>query len=251
MTTIKAPTNCPSCGSTLEWSNHLLYCKNTLCSSQAAKRVEHFAKTLKIKGLGPATIAKLGLTDVADIYMLTEEIIAESLNSNKLAEKLMFEINNSTDAPLNLLLPGFSIPLVGKSAADKLSLVCESIFDINDVTCRSAGLGPKVTENLLNWLETDFPIYKNLPFSFNFNQVVQPTNKKGCVCISGKLHSYKTKAEATEILTKLGFEVKSSITKQVTILVNESGIESAKTKQARESGLIIVTNLKDFIGEYK
>jgi hypothetical protein len=29
--------------------------------------------------------------------------------------------------------------------------------------------------------------------------------------------------------------------------VNESGIESLKTKQARESGVIIVTNLKSFL----
>jgi hypothetical protein len=43
--------------------------------------------------------------------------------------------------------------------------------------------------------------------------------------------------------------VKGSLTKQVTILVNESGIESAKTKQARENGVTIVTNLLDFIGE--
>lgn len=249
MTKIEAPTNCPSCGSVLIWSNHLLFCKNSSCISQAAKRVEHFAKTLKIKGLGPATIARLNLSDITDIYMLTEELIAEGLNSNRMAEKLMFEINNSKNAPLNLLLPGFSIPLVGNSAADKLSLACESIFDINDHICRTAGIGPKATENLLKWLETDFPIYKTMPFSFKFHRVVQPVTSKGCVCITGKLHSYRTKAEAAEALTNLGYEVKSTITKQVNILVNESGIESAKTQRARDTGLTIITNLKDFIGE--
>lgn len=249
MTKIEAPTNCPSCGSVLIWSNHLLFCKNSSCISQAAKRVEHFAKTLKIKGLGPATIARLNLSDITDIYMLTEELIAEGLNSNRMAEKLMFEINNSKNAPLNLLLPGFSIPLVSRSAADKLSLACESIFDINDHICRTAGIGPKATENLLKWLETDFPIYKTMPFSFKFHRVVQPVTSKGCVCITGKLHSYRTKAEAAEALTNLGYEVKSTITKQVNILVNESGIESAKTQRARDTGLTIITNLKDFIGE--
>jgi hypothetical protein len=39
------------------------------------------------------------------------------------------------------------------------------------------------------------------------------------------------------------------LTKDVTILVNESGVESAKTKKARESGVEIITNLLDFIGE--
>ena len=72
-------------------------------------------------------------------------------------------------------------------------------------------------------------------------------NSKGVVCISGKLKSFKTKAEATKALDSAGYEVKSSLSKQVTILVNESGLESSKTKQARDSGVTIVTNLLDLL----
>ena len=108
MNEIKPPKNCPSCGSKLEWSNHLLYCRNASCQSKIAKTLEHFAKTLKIKGLGPASIAKLNLSSVVDIYELTEEQISEYLNSSKLAKKLIAEIDNSKKASLNLLLPGFS-----------------------------------------------------------------------------------------------------------------------------------------------
>jgi len=45
----------------------------------------------------------------------------------------------------------------------------------------------------------------------------------------------------------LGYIVKSNLTKDVTILVNESGIESAKTKQARESGIEIITDLQSYL----
>jgi NAD-dependent DNA ligase len=61
------------------------------------------------------------------------------------------------------------------------------------------------------------------------------------------LKSFKTKADATKALNDAGYEVKSSLTKQVTILVNESGVESSKTTQARESGVTIVTNLLEFL----
>ena len=71
----------------------------------------------------------------------------------------------------------------------------------------------------------------------------------GVVCISGKLKSFKTKAQATEALEQHGYTVKSSVTKDVTILVNESGVESQKTTKARESGVTIVENLLDFLGE--
>ena len=249
MQAIKPPIFCPSCGSTLEWSNDLLYCRSDSCASKVQKRIEHFVKTLKIKGLGPVAISKLGLSSISDIYVLTQVEIATALSSERLAEKLVAEIENSTKAPLNLLLPAFSISLVGKSASEKLSKTCKTITDIRDETCRSAGLGPKATENLLDWLDTDFPLLEDLPFSFKFIQRTQPASVLGIVCITGKLKSYKTKAEATEALRKSGYEVKSSLTKAVTILVNESGIESAKTKRARDTGITIVTNLQDFIGD--
>lgn len=249
MTEIQAPTQCPSCDSALVWSNQLLYCLNESCGSKVAKRIEHFAKTLKIKGLGPASIGKLDLTDLGDIYYLTVEHLADALSSSKVAEKLFAEIENSKAAPLNLVLPAFSIPLIGKTATEKLSNVCNTIFDINVDTCAAAGLGPKATENLLSWYETEFLGGLNsLPLNFFFDKK-EKVRQAGVVCISGKLNSFKTKAEATAVLNDLGYEVKSSVTKDVTILVNESGVESAKTKKARESGVIIVTNLSEFLGE--
>ena len=45
----------------------------------------------------------------------------------------------------------------------------------------------------------------------------------------------------------MGYLVKNSLTKDVTILINESGIESAKTQAARERGVQIITNLKEIL----
>lgn len=250
METIQAPTNCPSCSSLLEWSNDLLYCRSSSCISQKQKKVEHFAKTLKIKGLGPSAVSKLALTDIDEIYSLTEEDIALGLSSEKLAKKLYAEIKNSESAPLNVILSAFSIPLIGKTASDKLSKIITNITEINESSCKQAGLGPKATENLLEWLHKDFFCFYDgcLPFDFRFET---PLHKEelGVVCISGKLKSFKTKASATTALQHKGYAVKSSLTKDVTILVNESGVESAKTTQARTSGVIIIENLLDLLGE--
>lgn len=245
MTKIQAPTNCPSCSSTLEWSNHLLYCRNPSCSVQEEKKVEHFAKTLKIKGLGPAAITKLNFSDISDLYAVNLQELAEGLGSEKLAHKLYLEIENSKKATLNAVLPGFSIPLIGKTATNKLAAVCRHISEIDDAVCKAAGLGPKATDSLLEWL------YKyswwKLPFSFEF-EVPSSSKSKEVICISGKLNSFKTKAEAEKVLKDLGYIVSSSLTKEVTILVNESGIESLKTQKARESGIHITHNLLEFIG---
>ena len=246
MQTITAPDKCPSCGHTLEWENQLLYCRNTLCGDQSSKKIEHFAKTLKIKGLGPAAITSLALESINDIYAISEYEIVNLLGSQKLGEKLFTEIENSIKAPLNILLAAFSIRLIGKTASEKLSAVCESIHDINEDSCAKAGLGPKATESLLEWIDEEYPLL-DIPHSFAFESPKVRTG--GVVCISGKLKSFGTKAQATEALEQHGYTVKSSVTKDVTILINESGVESQKTTKARESGVTIVENLLDFLGE--
>jgi len=244
--TITAPSTCPSCGYKLELSFPLLYCRSSSCGDQSSKKIEHFAKTLKIKGLGPAAINSLALESINDIYAMSEYEIIDLLGSQKLGEKLFTEIENSVKAPLNILLAAFSIRLIGKTASEKLSAVCESIHDINEDSCAKAGLGPKATESLLGWIEEEYPLLE-LPHSFAFESPKVRTG--GVVCISGKLKSFKTKAQATEALEQHGYTVKSSVTKDVTILVNESGVESQKTTKARESGVTIVENLLDFLGE--
>ena len=246
MEKILAPSNCPSCGEFLQWENHILYCRNTNCGSQSQKKIEHFAKTLKIKGLGPAAIEKLELDNPGDLYFLSITDIEEALGSKKLAEKLFAEIQNSKKAPLNMVLPALSIRLIGRTATEKLSKICNGLYEVDEEVCSDAGLGPAATQSLLEYLENGLPYA--LPQSMLFEKPVQK-DIAGIVCISGKLKSFKTKAEATKVLEQHGYTVKSSVTKDVTVLVNESGIESQKTIKARNDGLLIVENLLEFLGE--
>ena len=247
MQMIQAPTNCPSCGSVLDVVNNLLFCRSTSCGSQTLKKIVHFAKTLKIKGLGPKAIQKLGVITSQELYSLTLEDFVQLLESEKIGVKVFQEVQKSRDVPLNVVLPALSIPLIGNTATKKLAVVCDTLRDIDKESCESAGLGPKATDNLLDYLyEYQIELLK-YPFSFKFEKPLASVSTKGIVCISGKLTSYKTKAQATEILKQNGYEVKGSLTRDVTILVNESGIESAKTRQAQNKGITIITNLLDFL----
>jgi len=253
MTEIIPPTNCPACNSVLEFVGDQLFCQNPSCSAKSAKRLEHFAKTLKIRGLGPSTIERLGLEDYKDIYSLTQEEISFLLDSEKLGTKLYNEIQKSKSVDLTTLLPAFSIPLIGSSATNKLAQHISSLYEITPEICIEAGLGPKAASNLYDWLVGTFIDhgYNELPFSFTCKKQAKVSldDTKGTVCISGKLKSYPTKAAATQVLEKYGFIVKNSLTKDVTILLNESGIESAKTKKAEQLGIKIFNNLKQIIEE--
>ena len=121
---------------------------------------------------------------------------------------------------------------------------------INQETCKRAGLGEKVTSNLLNWLETEYQEIKEfLPFSFvSSNKVTSNTNGK-TVCITGKLSSCKTKSEATTKLTQAGYIVVESVTKTTNYLLDEQNNNSAKRKKAEEYGIVIINNLNNFLKE--
>ena len=95
---IEIPTHCPCCNYKLELVNDQLFCRNQACSAQLSKRVEHFCKTMQIKGMGAKTIEKLNLADITELYYLDLDDVAEKLNSKKIAEKLIAEIDSSRSA---------------------------------------------------------------------------------------------------------------------------------------------------------
>ena len=184
--------------------------------------------------------------------MLTEERIKEKLGSEKIASKLINEIELSKNANLQELLPAFAIPLFGSTASQKLCNTISHIEELTEKRCSEAGLGPKVTTNICSWYKTEYENrYKRLPFTWKADifEGIPIVDINEVVCITGRLKSYRTKADAKKVLEKFGFRVKDTLTKDVTILINESGIDSSKTKSAESKGIKIVTNLKQLIGE--
>lgn len=251
---IEIPTTCPCCSYKLELVNDQLFCRNTACGAQLNKKLEHFCKTLGIKGMGPKTVEKLDLQDLTEIFYLDLDSAVEALGSEKTALKLLDEINRARNADLATVLASFSIALVGGTASKKICEVVQHIDEITHETCKAAGLGDKVTENLITWLETDFQDLREfLPFSFKSNRNSNTTsnNNNKTVCITGKLSSYKTKAEAYSALEAAGYRAVESVTKTTDYLVDEEDKASTKRKKAESLGTQIITNLNTFLKENK
>lgn len=244
---INIPTNCPCCDYPLELVNQQLFCRNTACSAQLYKKLENFAKVLGIKGFGPKTIEKLQLADLTEIFYLDVGSTAEILGE-KVSIKLLDEIERAKNADLATVLASMSIPLVGGTASKKIASVVNSIEEITLEKCKQAGLGDKVSENLLSWIGTEYQEMKEfLPFSFKAGPAVVSNKTGDTICITGKLTSYKKKADATELLEAAGFTVVESVTKTLTYLVDEEDKGSSKRLKADQYGVTIVTNLNDFL----
>lgn len=250
---IEIPKNCPCCNYPLIFVNDQLFCKNSACSAQLNKKVEHFTKTLGIKGFGPRTVEKLNIADITEIFYMDRDAVIEALGSEKVADKLLIEIEKAKTADLATVIASFSIPLIGNSVASKLCSVISHIEEISLEKCKEAGLGDKASHNLLEWFNTEYPELKEfLPFSFSSSRKIQGTQTVAAktVCITGKLSSFKTKSEATEALEANGFKVVESVTKTLDYLVDEQNKDSSKRKKAEEYKITIITNLNNFLEEY-
>lgn len=249
MQKITVPTLCPACSYKLEFVKDQLFCRNLACSAQLGKKLEHFTKTLGIKGFGPKTIEKLDIADLTEIFYLDAEHVVSVLGE-KTATKLLDEIERSKVSTLATVIESFSIPLVGSTAATKIAALVTSIDDITNEMCKTAGLGEKVTLNLLNWVNTEYQEIKEfLPFSYTQIKTSNANNKT--ICITGKLKSFKKKSDAEASLAAAGFNLVDSVTKTTDYLVDEGNSMSAKREKAVQYGITIITDLTQFLDQKK
>lgn len=247
MKKIEIPVNCPVCDSKLELVQDQLFCRNPSCAAQVQGKLEHFAKTMKIKGLGPSTLDRLELSDFTELYYLDEAEIADVIGE-KLAAKLFIEINKSRNASLAMFIAAMSIPLIGETASDKIANVISKVDDITTDKCKEAGLGDKASANLVYWVNTEYQQIKEfLPFDFKPKEQKVTSNTNELVCITGKLKSFSTKAEAAKALEAAGYSVTDNLTKAVVILVDESNKGSTKRTKAESMDILIVEDLAEFL----
>lgn len=246
--TIVPPTDCPTCNAELELVKDQLFCRNNSCVAKTSKQVEHFVKTMKIKGFGPKTIEKLDLQSILELYSLTEERLV-TIMGKTVGAKLYATMDASRTPDADVFFAAFSIPLFGKTAAAKVAQFATSFDDITPSVCAEAKLGPKLTESLLNWIDTvwkeqqyDSLLYEVAPQSLMVSQTAKPSKDLGLtVVITGKLDNFSNRKEAGLYLTSLGFTVKSSVNKTTNYLINEEGRSSSSTKKAESLGVTITT----------
>lgn len=238
---IPIPTQCPSCSAVLYMENGQLFCPNDVdCPAQCQKSLEHFAKSVELKGFGPAVIAKLEMESIFDFFDLTYDDLLAATNSEKLSVKLYDELQKLTKLDLATFLTALGISGLGKVRAKQLAEVIDSLEDINVNTCKEAKLGEVTTESVLSFLATNPKVFD---IKLNENNKAQVSQVKGIVCITGSLKDFKNRKEATQFLETAGYKVLSSVTKDVTILIceDDSKINSTSYKKAVEKNLLITT----------
>ena len=200
-----------------------------------SKVLEHFIKTIDIKGLGPASVQKMGLTHPVDIF--------EDQNWNKLGAngaKVEAEIERTKTKPYDLVLASLGIPGVGRRAAKLIIAHIPAFRNLRDIeTTDIKGVGPSTVDSVLSWLDENEDWVYTLPLQLEQNATVEAvleTQRK--VCITGKLDM--TRNQLAEILEGKGFKVAGTVTKDCYALITAGDTSSSKYKRATTLGVAII-----------
>ena len=236
---IEILTQCPVCDSNLIRVKDQLFCQNNLCDAKVFKSIIHFVKAMKIKGMGEKTIEKLDLVSINSIYTLTRDYIISELGE-KLGIKLYNEIEKSKNINVDKYITAFGIPLVGKTASEKLSQHTDSIWNIDEKMCKLAGLGEKATYNLTDWILHNKFEYENLPITtVKGKQQSEATIK---VCVTGKLKDFTSREKAKAYLKDYGVQVVSSVSSNIDYLICDvEGSSSSSIKKANKLNISVIT----------
>ncbi len=123
-----APSQCPSCETSVVVEDIFCYCPNPRCPDQVRERLRHFCSkaAMDIDGLGPAIIDQLvshcGVETPADLFFLTVEQLAElERMAEKSAQNLIESLESAKQRGLTHILAGLSIRHLGQRLSEDIT----------------------------------------------------------------------------------------------------------------------------------
>jgi DNA ligase (NAD+) len=252
------PSGCPSCGSALAKleGEVAVRCFNNSCPAQLLASLEHYVSRscMDIQGLGPALLKQLVETGhirtIADLYMLTHErLSALERMGDKSAANILAAIFASKSNPLDRLLHGLGIRMIGAQAA---KILARQVADITDLYTKPAGelsdiegFGPTMAQSVR--LYFDRPENRELIERLKDRGLTTTGTKKPdnpgplagkTFVLTGSLASF-TREEASGEIEKRGGKVSSSVSKKTSYVV--AGTEpGSKIDKAEKCGVAVI-----------
>ncbi len=254
----RMPEKCPECETPVvkNEDDAMHRCPNSSCPAQFLELLKHFVgkSAADIDGLGErwcGILIEQGMvSDVSDLYRLEKDRLLElDRMGDKLASRIMSNIEASKRRPLPRLLFALGITHVGSEVAELLSQNYVGLKDLSRATdddlTEIDGIGPKIAESIVAWfqapanqrvieklesagvkLEQD-----ELPVAAPMDAESSPFAGLNFV-VTGTLAAFP-RSEAEARIVSLGGKVASSVTRKTSyVVVGESpGSKAAKAAQ--------------------
>jgi DNA ligase (NAD+) len=271
----KMPKECPICGTPVVRPPGEVdyYCPNNECPSRVENWIKHWCSrnALNIEALGEERIHQLVeaglLSDPADLYFLQKWQLTRLPGwGDKLATKVLSEIQRSKTAPLSRFIFALGIRHVGERVAELLAKKFGSLerlaqaqeWEITSIP----GIGPKIAESVVRFFQSELgqKLMEKLkragvqPSPEEEVVIVPDSPLKGKVVVfTGELERW-TRSQAEDIVKRLGGRLASSVSRQTDFLVVGQN-PGSKLQRAQELGIRILTEeefaamVAPFLGE--
>jgi DNA ligase (NAD+) len=254
---IKEPENCPVCGTKVAHvEGEVDYrCVNANCPAKLQGTILHFASrgVMNIDGMGDALVNQLTergmVKNVADIYRLTKaDLLSLERMGDKSAQNILDEIKNSKNLPLERVIYGLGIRMVGERTAQFLAehfgsmealekAGVEELQAVNEV-------GPRIAESIVEF----FSVAANLKLIERLREAdltLTGQKKERGTKLAGKTFvltgtlAHFTRDEAKKMIEDAGGKVTGSVSKKTDYVVAGADAGS-KLDKAKELGLEVI-----------
>ena len=252
------PKVCPACGEPLfrEEGEAALRCVSTNCPAQRIRSIIHFVSrgAMDIEGLGESVVEQLvneGLvSNTADLYYLKyEDIVGLERFADKSAKNLIDAIDKSRSNPLDRLICGLGIRLIGargaKAIANRfgnmdavMNASAEDFIQIDDV-------GEKMAESAAHYFaEPETVTLIERMKAAGVNMTAEQTAAGGILegktfVLTGTLPTLK-RGDAQKLIEENGGKVLGSVSKKTDFVVAGEAAGS-KLDKAQSLGVAVIS----------
>jgi DNA ligase (NAD+) len=255
------PETCPQCDQPWDKSSLLWRCHTASCSATNALEYWCSREAMDVEGAGEALCVALvntGLAnDVADLYTLTEDQLAELPVGNtkaggvvllgKLnAAKVIASLEHSKTQPFNRVITGLGIRMTGRSVGRWLAARFKTMDALRAATVEEIAeidkMGLIKAQHVVDGLAALSGVIDRLAAAGVTMGVTETTGDKPLegktYVVSGSIPGY-TRTTASERIEQLGGRASGSVSATTTALIT-SETTTAKAKKAAQLGVPII-----------
>ncbi|MGB8581227.1 MAG: NAD-dependent DNA ligase LigA [Candidatus Sulfotelmatobacter sp.] len=251
------PKKCPVCGTdVVRTEGEVDYrCVNANCPAKLRETILHFASRgiMNIDGMGEALVNQLterGLVkNVADIYKLTKtDLLSLERMGDKSAQNILDEIENSKKRPLERVIYGLGIRMVGERTAQFLaehfgsmealeSAGVEELQNVDEV-------GPRIAESIVEFfgIAANRKLVERLReagLTLTGQKKQRGTKLVGKTFVLTGTLAHFTRDEAKKMIEDAGGKVTGSVSKKTDYVVAGADAGS-KLDKAKELGVAVI-----------
>jgi DNA ligase (NAD+) len=250
------PEKCPVCETKVDIVDIRILCPNEVCPGKIKESILNYIQKIGIDDLSSKRLdemIKKGIVkEIKDLYLLTlDDLLSLDKTKEKLANKLLNTIKNSTDVDIVTFLSALGIQGGAYNKCERivdhgfntiekiLSLTQEQLHDVE-------GFAEKSSSEFVKSLETKKKLINDLlkigikvrgrDQQKNINSEI---NGKS-ICITGALS--RKRSDIEKVIRENGGKAVSSVSKNTDyLLTNETEAKSSKYKKASTLGIPIIT----------